>query len=466
MQRLDQTLPFGLVGRVHPEPVRQPVPVLRIECDRRFLPEVSAELGGNLEDDEPVSPRREPALPAKSAELAGDGQQRVGGGLMGKIIEFRAGDRMLPTPATQFAASDPQQHLVQPRQGLLPHQTGAFKGAGPVGRLRVELTTLRGPGENCGVCGAVGGSGWGDRDFARLHDVERTEASCGATRLHTGKTKPRPAANQAVTTTNEASTHRGALTDPEALSDRVALVTGGGRGIGQAIALQLTSAGARVVVLARSADELNHTVALAAERGGRTFAQPADVSDPVQVAAALALVAQRWGPVEVLINNAAVVWPLGPSATLDPDEWARAVDVNVTAAARLSFALLPAMLEQGWGRIVNISSGIAAHPAGMLRANAYATSKAALEAHTLNLAAELADTGVTVNVFRPGGVDTAMQAWIRDQRAEHIGAELHDRFTRNYQDGTLLSPQQSASSLLARLPTTATAQIWDAADPT
>ena len=278
--------------------------------------------------------------------------------------------------------------------------------------------------------------------------------------MRTGKTRPSSAANRVVTTTNEA------LPDREALTDRVALVTGGGRGIGQAVALQLTSAGARVAVLARSAEELNHTVALVAERGGHALAHPADVSDPDQVAAALALVAARWGPVEVLINNAAVVWPLGPSATLDPNDWATAIAVNVTAAARLSFALLPAMLENGWGRIVNISSGIAAHPAGMLRANAYATSKAALEAHTLNLAAELADTGVTVNAFRPGGVDTAMQAWIRDQNPEHIGAELHDRFTQNSQDGTLLSPEQSASSLLARLPTTATAQIWDAADPT
>jgi 3-oxoacyl-[acyl-carrier protein] reductase len=251
----------------------------------------------------------------------------------------------------------------------------------------------------------------------------------------------------------------------EALTDRVALVTGGGRGIGQAIALQLASAGARVAVLARSPDELNHTVALIAERGGQALACPADISDRDQVAAALALVAARWGPVEVLINNAAVVWPLGASTTLDPDEWARAIDINVTAVARLSFALVPAMLEQGWGRIVNVSSGIAAHPAAMLRANAYATTKAALEAHTLNLAAELADTGVTVNVFRPGGVDTSMQAWIREQNPEQIGGNLHQRFTRNYEQGTLLTPQQSASSLVPRVPTAATGQIWDAADP-
>jgi len=71
-----------------------------------------------------------------------------------------------------------------------------------------------------------------------------------------------------------------------------------------------------------------------------------------------------------------------------------------------------AMRANGWGRIVNVSSGIVAQLAAMLRANAYATSKAALEAHTVNLAAELAGAGVTVNAFRPGEVDTAMQAWI------------------------------------------------------
>jgi NAD(P)-dependent dehydrogenase (short-subunit alcohol dehydrogenase family) len=169
-----------------------------------------------------------------------------------------------------------------------------------------------------------------------------------------------------------------------------------------------------------------------------------------------------------LINNAGVVWPLGPSATLDVEEWTAAIGINLSAPVRLTFALLPGMLDRGWGRIVNVSSGIAAHPSSMLRANAYATSKAAVEAHTLNVAAELANTGiagVTVNLFRPCGVDTAMQAWIRDQDSNRIGAELHDRFTRNYQYGALLSPEQSAGLLLARLSSTDTGQIWDAAEP-
>ncbi len=84
-----------------------------------------------------------------------------------------------------------------------------------------------------------------------------------------------------------------------------------------------------------------------------------------------------------------------------------------------------AMRANGWGRIVNVSSGIVDQLAAMLRANAYATSKAALEAHTVNLAAELAGAGVTVNAFRPGEVDTAMQAWIRGQDPDQIGTGLH-----------------------------------------
>jgi len=96
----------------------------------------------------------------------------------------------------------------------------------------------------------------------------------------------------------------------------------------------------------------------------------------------------------------------------------------------------------------------------MVRGNAYATTKAALEAHTVNLAAELRGTGVTVNAYRPGGVDTAMQAWIRQQDPERIGA-LHERFNRNFAEGTLITPEHSAAALLAHLAGDDTGAIWD-----
>jgi NAD(P)-dependent dehydrogenase (short-subunit alcohol dehydrogenase family) len=118
-------------------------------------------------------------------------------------------------------------------------------------------------------------------------------------------------------------------------------------------------------------------------------------------------------------------------------------------------------VEAGWGRVVNVSSGIAANPADMVRGNAYAATKAALEAHTVNLAAELRGTGVTVNAYRPGGVDTAMQAWIRRQDPERIGSGLHERFNRNYADGALITPGYSAAALLALLAGDDTGAIWD-----
>ena len=121
------------------------------------------------------------------------------------------------------------------------------------------------------------------------------------------------------------------------------------------------------------------------------------------------------GVVDILINNAATVAPLGPSIGIAADAFRDALTLNVVAPAALTADLLRGMLEQGWGRIVNVSSGIAAHPEAMIGGNSYATTKAALEAYTVNLAAELAGTGVTVNAYRPGTVDTAMQAWIRAQ---------------------------------------------------
>jgi NAD(P)-dependent dehydrogenase (short-subunit alcohol dehydrogenase family) len=128
-------------------------------------------------------------------------------------------------------------------------------------------------------------------------------------------------------------------------------------------------------------------------------------------------------------------------------------------------AVLPGMLEAGWGRVVSVSSGIVANAAGMVRGNAYAATKAALEAHTMNVAAELRSTGLTVNAYRPpGGVDTAMQAWIRSQDPVRIGTGLHERFTRNFAQGTLITPEQSVASPLDRLAGDDAGAVWEVSD--
>jgi NAD(P)-dependent dehydrogenase (short-subunit alcohol dehydrogenase family) len=244
---------------------------------------------------------------------------------------------------------------------------------------------------------------------------------------------------------------------------KTALITGAGRGIGRAIALGLGGVGARVIVLARTEGQLAETRDLLRAQGvpvGRISVVPGDLADE-EDRGRVAVAVLAAGRIDMLINNAATVEPLGPTIGIASADLRLAFEVNVVAPAALTAAVLPGMLDAGWGRVVNVSSGVAAAPAGMVRGNAYATTKAALEAHTVNLAAELAGTGVTVNAYRPGGVDTAMQAWIRSQAPERIGAGLHERFNRNFAEGTLITAGQSAASLLGHLAGDDTGAIWD-----
>ena len=248
------------------------------------------------------------------------------------------------------------------------------------------------------------------------------------------------------------------------LDGKIALVTGAGRGIGRAAALELARAGARVAIVARSGDELDATAERVREIGGTVLVIRADLGEPGGLPGVVRRVAGTLGSVQILINNAATAAPVGAAVSVDPAAWAAAFQVNVVAPATLAFLLLPAMLDRRWGRVVNVSSGIVDEPGELIRGNAYVASKAALEAHTLNLAAELADSGVTVNVFRPGAVHTAMFAYLQGHPATVGSAGLHDWAVRAYAEGELITPADAARSLLAHLPTDASGQIWDVSD--
>jgi NAD(P)-dependent dehydrogenase (short-subunit alcohol dehydrogenase family) len=247
---------------------------------------------------------------------------------------------------------------------------------------------------------------------------------------------------------------------------KTALITGAGRGIGRAIALGLAGAGTGLTLIARSAGQLEETRAMMVGHGAdaaliRVVA--ADLADEDERGRAIGSALEA-GRVDILINNAATVEPLGATAGIPAADLRRAYELNVIAPAALAAAVLPGMLAAGWGRIVNVSSGIVAHPGFMVRGNAYTATKAALEAHTLNLAAELSGTGVTVNVYRPGGVDTEMQAWIRGQHPDRIGTALHARFNRSFSEGTLITPDRAAAALIAHLAGDDTGSIWDVSD--
>jgi NAD(P)-dependent dehydrogenase (short-subunit alcohol dehydrogenase family) len=245
---------------------------------------------------------------------------------------------------------------------------------------------------------------------------------------------------------------------------RVALVTGASRGIGRAVAIELAASGVQVALLARSLGQLHEAAKAVRAKGGIAVVLQANLADPEAVADAAIRAEKELGAVDILVNNAAVVQPVGPTVTASPTAWTSAFAVNVDAPFHLTHAVLPAMLNRGWGRIVNVSSGIVDHPGAMVGMNAYAATKAALEAHTLNLAAELGGSGVTVNVYRPGSVDTAMQEWIRSQPPDEIGPALHQHFEASYEQGSLIRPEHSARSLVAQLVGDTTGQIWTVTD--
>ena len=247
----------------------------------------------------------------------------------------------------------------------------------------------------------------------------------------------------------------------ETFSGRTALVTGASRGIGRAVALGLASAGADLALLARSRPELDAIAEQGRALGARVVVVPTDLADQLAVTAAIQHLKNECGAIDVLVNNAAVVQPMGPTVNVDMAEWAAAIAINLLRPVTLTVALLPDMLRQEWGRVVNVTAKAAVAPSQLIGGNAYTSSKAALDAHTLNLAAELADTGVTVNAFRPGIVDTAIHEWVRSQPAERIGAGLRDQFVGFRAAGLLIRPEQSAAALISRLAGDTTGQIWD-----
>jgi 3-oxoacyl-[acyl-carrier protein] reductase len=190
------------------------------------------------------------------------------------------------------------------------------------------------------------------------------------------------------------------------LNDRVALVTGGSRGIGRAISIALAAAGAAVAVNYRQREkEAADVVAEIEHAGGRAFAICVDVSVADDVKAMIHEVENRFGPVDVLVNNAGIGTIIDID-TLTEAEFDRTLAVNLKSAFLCTQAVLSGMRAKRWGRIVNLSSAAARGP-GLLGVH-YNASKAGLEGLTRGYASRLAREGITVNAVAPGPIDTDM----------------------------------------------------------
>jgi 3-oxoacyl-[acyl-carrier protein] reductase len=212
------------------------------------------------------------------------------------------------------------------------------------------------------------------------------------------------------------------------LSDQVALVTGGGRGIGRWIAAELAAAGMQVAVAARTHADVEET---ARQIGG--LAIEADVSDREAVERTVAEVERELGPIDLLVNNAGIAFWEERAWEIDPDDWWHVFEVNVRGAYLCCRAVLPGMIERRRGRIVNTGSGAAYLPGS--RGTAYAASKAALYRFGETLALQLEPYGIPVFTISPGLVRTEMTEPVFDDDAPWTPPELAPRLVRALASG-------------------------------
>jgi NAD(P)-dependent dehydrogenase (short-subunit alcohol dehydrogenase family) len=218
---------------------------------------------------------------------------------------------------------------------------------------------------------------------------------------------------------------------PVDLSGSVAVVTGGGRGVGRAIARSLADAGAAVAVVARNEKELEEAAESIRQRGGEATPLPADVTDPASVDRLARETERRLGPVDILVNNAGACRAIGPVWEAGVDDWRQDVESSLLGAFLCTRAFLAKMVERRFGRIINVSSYAAIRATPHMAA--YGCAKAALLHFTNSVAAETADHGICVFALTPGRVRTAMtkhmvessagQRWLDTDMRDSLPAE-------------------------------------------
>jgi gluconate 5-dehydrogenase len=210
------------------------------------------------------------------------------------------------------------------------------------------------------------------------------------------------------------------------LTGRVALVTGGSRGLGFQMASALAEAGAALVLTARKPDELDRAAGQLRDRGSRVLAVSCDVSRPEQVDTAVARSLEEYGQIDILINNAGATW--GASVLEMPlDAWRKVMETNVTGTFLMVQAAGRAMIEAGrGGKVINIASiaGLVGADGGVMDAIGYTASKGAVVAMTRDLAVKWARHGIAVNAIAPGFFPSKMTRWVIEHRGDAIVAGI------------------------------------------
>jgi 3-oxoacyl-[acyl-carrier protein] reductase len=205
------------------------------------------------------------------------------------------------------------------------------------------------------------------------------------------------------------------------LKDKVAVVTGASQGIGRETALALAEAGAKVVVAARNEEKLAALVQEITGKGGEAFAVKLDVADPEQTKAAFKSIVEKFGKVDILVNNAAITRD-GLAMRMKADDWDAVLRTNLTGAHLCIQQVLPGMMKARAGRIINIAS-VVARMGNAGQAN-YVAAKAGLIGLTKAIAIEIASRNITVNAVAPGFIETPMTDVLSDKVKEELKTRI------------------------------------------
>ncbi|HEV2521615.1 MAG TPA: SDR family NAD(P)-dependent oxidoreductase [Candidatus Acidoferrales bacterium] len=231
------------------------------------------------------------------------------------------------------------------------------------------------------------------------------------------------------------------------LAEKIVVITGGGRGIGRAIALKFAVEGAAVVVAARTKSEIEAVAEEIRKAGGRAAAVPADVADEAQCKNLIGVATSQFGKVDILVNNAGDYGPVKPVDEISPAEWDRVIAVHLRGAYLLTRLVLPGMYGRGSGVILNVSSLSA--KSAFAWGSPYAAAKAGMLGLTRVVAAEAARKGVRVNAICPGPVtETKMSKELGESLAERLGVSKEDQL-KGFLNTILQGRGQTANEIAA-----------------
>lgn len=227
------------------------------------------------------------------------------------------------------------------------------------------------------------------------------------------------------------------------LEGKVAIVTGGGRGIGEAIALAFAREGVQLAIASRTQTELEQVAAQIQKMGGQVQAIRTDVSRRDDVLRLVEATLTTYGQIDILVNAAGVYGPIGPMWEVDVDEWLRAVQINLFGTFLCCHAVVPHMITRRQGKIINFSGGGATSP--LPRFTAYGVSKTANVRLTETLAEEVKEFNIQVNAIAPGAVDTRLQDQVL--AAGERAGDLLDRIQRLRETGEGGVPRELPAAL-------------------